>query len=125
MTPTKDELLKMAQAAGLEEEFLVDPLSEHRFRVFSQIAAQALTPTVQEPLGYLEIDDIESQREYPHNCRHVNLWHEGDEGMAAIYTTPPAQPAVPDAIHHTDLSESLEYIQGWNECRQAMLEMMK
>jgi hypothetical protein len=36
-----------------------------------------------------------------------------------------AQPAVPDAIHHTDLSESLEYIQGWNECRQAMLEMMK
>jgi hypothetical protein len=42
-----------------------------------------------------------------------------------LSTTPPAQPAVPDAIHHTDLSESLEYIQGWNECRQAMLEMMK
>ena len=40
-------------------------------------------------------------------------------------TTPPKQPAVPDAIHHTDLSESLEYIQGWNDCRQAMLEMMK
>jgi hypothetical protein len=36
-----------------------------------------------------------------------------------------AQPAVPDAIHHTDLSESLEYIQGWNDCRQTMLEMMK
>jgi len=32
---------------------------------------------------------------------------------------------VPDAIHHTDLSESLEYIQGWNDCRQAMMEMMK
>jgi hypothetical protein len=42
-----------------------------------------------------------------------------------LYTTPPAQTAVPDAIHHTDLSESLEYIQGWNDCRQAMLEMMK
>jgi hypothetical protein len=40
-------------------------------------------------------------------------------------TTPPAQQAVPDAIHHTDLSESLEYIQGWNDCRQAVLEMMK
>jgi hypothetical protein len=39
--------------------------------------------------------------------------------------TPPAQPAVPDAIHHTDMSESLEYIQGWNDCRAAMLEMMK
>ena len=47
-------------------------------------------PTVQEPLGYLEIDDIESQSEYPHNCRNVNLWHEGGQGMAAIYTAPPA-----------------------------------
>ena len=45
---------------------------------------------------------------------------------ALVYVdTPPAQPAVPDSIHHTDLSESLEYIQGWNDCRQAMLEMMK
>jgi hypothetical protein len=41
-----------------------------------------------EPVGYLEIDDIESQREYPHNCRNVNLWYEGGEGFVAIYTTP-------------------------------------
>ena len=33
-----------------------------------------------------------------------------------------AQPAVPDAIHHTDTSESLEYIQGWNDCRSLMLK---
>ena len=38
---------------------------------------------------------------------------------------PAAQPAVPDAIHHTDLSESLEYIQGWNDCRAEMLKGMK
>ena len=34
-------------------------------------------------------------------------------------------PAVPDAIHHTDTSETLEYIRGWNDCRQLMLEMRK
>jgi len=50
---------------------------------------------VQEPWGYLEIDDIESQREYPHNCRNVNLWHEGGEGMTAIYIAPPAAQPVP------------------------------
>jgi hypothetical protein len=31
-----------------------------------------------------------------------------------------AQPAVPDAI--TDTSESLDYIQGWNDCRAEMLK---
>jgi hypothetical protein len=37
----------------------------------------------------------------------------------------PVKPAIPDAIHHTDMSKTLEYIQGWNACRQATLEMMK
>ncbi len=31
-------------------------------------------------------------------------------------------PVVPDAIHHTDMSESLEYIQGWNDCRAEILK---
>jgi hypothetical protein len=38
-------------------------------------------------------------------------------------TTPPAQPAVPDAI--TGSAENPEYRAGWNECRETMLEMMK
>jgi hypothetical protein len=42
-----------------------------------------------------------------------------------IESTPPAQPAVPDAIHHTDLSEHPQYIQGWNDCRAEMLKGMK
>jgi hypothetical protein len=155
---------------------------------------------VQEPFGYLEIEDIESHSEYPHNCRSINLWHEGGEGMVAIYTTPPAQPApkvvdchatgvcaqsglraeqpapvqepigylfqheetgltmvvdvqqvewgfeknnprhqkigpvyttplaqpaVPDAMTSADIQEHIEYVAGWNDCRQAMMEMMK
>ena len=35
------------------------------------------------------------------------------------------KPAVPDAIHHTDLGETLQYIQGWNDCRAEMLKGMK
>jgi hypothetical protein len=43
-----------------------------------------------------------------------------------VYTAPPAaQPAVPDAIHHTDLSEHPQYIEGWNDCRAEMLKGMK
>jgi len=41
------------------------------------------------------------------------------------HTTPPAQPAVPDAIHHPDLSEHPQYIEGWNDCRAEMLKGMK
>jgi hypothetical protein len=40
-------------------------------------------------------------------------------------TPPAAQPAVPDAMTSADIQEHIEYVAGWNECRQAMLEMMK
>jgi hypothetical protein len=36
-----------------------------------------------------------------------------------------AQTAVPDAIHHTDLSEHPQYIEGWNDCRAETLKGMK
>ena len=43
-----------------------------------------------------------------------------------IYSTPPAaQPAVPDAMTSADIQEHIEYVAGWNDCRQAMMEMMK
>ena len=40
------------------------------------------------------------------------------------HTTPPAQPAVPDAIGPNE-DELPAYAAGWNDCRQAMLEIMK
>jgi hypothetical protein len=41
-----------------------------------------------------------------------------------LYTTPPAQPAVPDAFG-TREGEHPQYIQGWNDCRAEMLKVMK
>jgi hypothetical protein len=42
---------------------------------------------------------------------------------AAMDATPPAQPAVPDAI--IEAGESPEFRDGWNECRETMLQMLK
>jgi hypothetical protein len=49
---------------------------------------------------------------------------ESGETITMIYTTPPAaQPAVPDALNPKD--ENPAYAAGWNDCRAAMMEMMK
>ena len=122
MTHTKDEafLEWYDNAHWGNEDF-----KEGCHRSWNAAIKQARSAPVQEPFGYLEIDDIESQREYPHNCRNVNLWHEGGEGMVAIYTTPPAaQPAIPDALFR-HAPEHPQYIQGWNDCRAEMLKGMK
>jgi len=47
------------------------------------------------------------------------------EHMVEIKRLKEAQPAVPDAMTSADIQEHIEYVAGWNECRQAMLEMMK
>jgi hypothetical protein len=95
---TKDEALDLALAAlermkGYGNVFLHRRDERNPYeQVCEAITAikQARLAPVQEPFGYLEIEDIESHSEYPHNCRSVNLWHEGGEEMVAIYITPPA-----------------------------------
>jgi len=42
-----------------------------------------------------------------------------------VAMNPAAQPAVPDALTSADIQEHIEYVAGWNDCRAAMLEMMK
>lgn len=64
---------------------------------------------VQEPSGFFRHEDV---------C--------GDEvgPPTPYYLTPPAaQPAVPDAI--IEAGESPEFRDGWNECRETMLQMLK
>jgi predicted ribosome quality control (RQC) complex YloA/Tae2 family protein len=55
---------------------------------------------------------------------HVT-WEKERLNTTPLYTAPPAQPAVPDAMTSADIQENIEYVAGWNDCRQAMLEMMK
>jgi hypothetical protein len=118
-SPTVQEPVVMPENwfSGMPEEY-----RKEAWRVANPPAAQ---PAVQEPIGYLfqheetglttvvEVQQVEWGFE-KNNPRHQKI--------GPVYATPPA-PAVPDAI--TDDSESPEYRTGWNDCRQAMREMMK
>jgi hypothetical protein len=90
--------------------------------------------SVQEPVAWV---DLLKQAEEV--VRSKSLWKKYIDGtplandiavwmasFAQEHATPPAaQPAVPDALTSADIQEHIEYVAGWNECRQAMLEMMK
>jgi hypothetical protein len=87
-----------------------------------QEAADALAAPVQEPVAWLR-----DPKHYPAEDKimpHVT-WEKERLNTTPLYTTPPAQSTVPDAMTSADIQEHIEYVAGWNDCRQAMLEMMK
>jgi hypothetical protein len=99
-----------------------ESLREHMSEIKRLKAAQ---PAPVQPIG-----EVIGRNEYAglgqiKHAKTIEWFGEPAPVGTKLYTTPPAQPAVPDAMHHTDMSKTLEYIQGWNACRQATLEMMK
>jgi hypothetical protein len=116
----KDEALKLALAYIQEVDYGPYDSKPVITAIKQALAAQQVpVQPVQEPL----MVDIHP----PATQRDRWMYEQGRlaERDPRSHPTPPAQPAVPDAIHHTDLSEHPQYIQGWNDCRAEMLKGMK
>jgi hypothetical protein len=90
---------------------LIEMLYERLPELFDRAAAQ---PAPVQPVAWVEYE-TGNHTKRPQNC--------GTGYCSCIECV--MEPAVPDAIHHTDTSETLEYIQGWNDCRAETLKMRK
>ena len=100
-----DKMAENARELGLDYEPVLDV----------SLIDEGKTAAPVQPVAWIE-----------HHKGGDNLEWENPGGKCTpLYTTPPAQPAVPDALTSADIQEHIEYVAGWNDCRQAMLEMMK
>ncbi len=122
------EALELMYACYAHPEWISHKQQEEK--ILAQCVATTMTlrqaiadAEKQEPIGYLEIQDIEDQREYPHNCRAANLWYEGGEGLVAVYThpqpkrEPPTPLEVKDVLRATGL---LTNSQAWDVAEEVM-----
>jgi len=106
----------------------------------AMLAAQLAQPApVQEPVGCegaivngrVYADRLEHDYKFECEAGPLHLCNDWIEfcrcfEWLATHTTPPAaQPVIPDAMTSADIQEHIEYVAGWNDCRQAMMEMMK
>jgi hypothetical protein len=100
--------------------YWLDGLNNSRAAITAIKQARA-APTVQEPVAWRYTDSRGHYR-YRGYVPGFDVEYSLLKPQA-LYTTPPAQPAVPDAI--IEAGESPEFRDGWNECRETILQMLK
>jgi hypothetical protein len=121
-----------AGGGGMKDEALKLALKALRFArddgYENEVSQQAITAIKQA----LALDKkAENARELGLDYEPVGWWdakigffeEKHFDQLQPLYTTPPAQPAVPDAI--IEAGESPEFRDGWNECRETILQMLK
>ena len=107
---TKDEALQMCL------EYIETDAHERKY--VRHAIKKALAAPVQEPVAWRWVNPKGwlTYGEAPHDTFK----------STPLYTAPPAaRPAIPDAMTSADIQENIEYVAGWNDCRQAMIKMMK
>lgn len=50
-----------------------------------------------EPIGHMTEEELDAQREFPHNVRSVELWYDPDEDTKPVYTADQLTKAVQEA----------------------------
>jgi hypothetical protein len=129
ITPVKPDDLIMRGVSG-EEYPIGRAIFEQTYTLDTTPPAQP-APTVQETVAWWvtqmdmdgKIDSFAVTSDYDYAKSVCDLDIATPRPLIFGDTTPPAQPAVPDAI--TDNSESPDYRAGWNECRELTIQMRK
>jgi hypothetical protein len=127
----KDEALKLALEA-LETELAVDMTNGAEVGEAAELMCEAITaikqalaaPVQQKPVAWMKEGWGPDCGPYIEFYRDDEMGWRDRKEWTSLYTTPPAQPAVPDAFG-TREGEHPQYIQGWNDCRAEMLKGMK
>ena len=129
---TKDEI-KLALDAVLigfkAERFMTDAdytlqdkavivLQEALNASLAEQPAPVAKPHEQEPVAWINPNE--------QNARKAFHWVKSEEFTSPVYTTPPAQRTWvgPDFLTAHD-PETPEYRNGWNDCRQVVMEMYR
>jgi hypothetical protein len=99
--------------AGRAVEQALDKMADNARELGLDYEPAGLIARLKHPEDHYEFTDPKKA-----NAVLMSLCQEAADALAT-------QPAVPDAMTSADIQEHIEYVAGWNDCRQAMLEMMK